>query len=280
VRVDWLHKQAVLALVLAAGCVPGSALRPDDHPLQTEVGTFYLAYAPAQAQGAARVRAAIQKAGPLLVRWGKLQEPVTVRIQPNHRTLELAAGSSGFAWLRAWTRYEAMDVEDPESWQPIPATQQALEETMLHELTHALMYQAAADLGGWRQKKIPEWFREGMASYTAEQGYRWPPLEQLARTLEEHPEWEPLVRPDPLSRDQMPLVYGAAHHAFSFLVSRYGEETVRTLLKDMSQGPDFPGAFTAAVGIPPEAFLRDFERYLRLRGFKGGRLLHPSDPPP
>ena len=66
---------------------------------------------------------------------------------------------------------------------------------MLHELTHALMYQAAADQGGWRQKKIPAWFREGMATYTAEQGYRWPTLEQLARTLEEHPKWEPLLRP-------------------------------------------------------------------------------------
>jgi hypothetical protein len=140
-----------------------------------------------------------------------------------------------------------------------------------------VMYQVAADQGGWRQKKIPAWFREGMASYTAEQAYRWPTLETLARTLEDNPTWEPLLRPEPLYAEQMPVAYGAAHHAFTFLVNRYGQDTVRALLAEMSRGPDFPVAFTATVGLPPETFLRDFARYLRLRGFKGGRMLRPTD---
>ena len=77
----------------------------------------------------------------------------------------------------------------------------------------------------------------------------------------------------------MPVAYGAAHHAFTFLVNRYGEGTVRALLEQMHHGADFPVAFTSAVGISPETFLRDFERYLRLRGFRGGRLLHAPEEP-
>ncbi|MFL5348188.1 MAG: peptidase MA family metallohydrolase [Hyalangium sp.] len=278
----WSHRRAglgaVLALVLGAGCVsPLSEMRADAQPVQTEVGTVRLEYPPSEARGAAMVRASIEKAGPRLAKWGKLQQPVTVRIHRDHKTLEEAARHSGYEWLRAWTRYDVLDMQAPDTWSPVPATQQDLDETMLHELTHAVMYQAAADLGGWRQKKIPAWFREGMATYTAEQGYRWPTLEQLARTMDEHPKWEPLLRPEALYQDEMPVAYGAAHHAFTFLVNRYGEGTVRALLEQMRQGPDFPTAFTKTVGITPEAFLRDFERYLRLRGFRGGRLLHPAE---
>jgi hypothetical protein len=284
VTVGWSQKRArlgaVLVLLLGLGCVgPGAAMQPDAVPVETEVGTFLLEYPPEETAGAAMVRASIEKAGPRLAKWGRLQQPVTVRIHSDHEALEEAARRSGYAWLRAWTRYDVLDVQAPGTWSPVPATQRDLDETMLHELTHAVMYQAAGDLGGWRQKKIPAWFREGMASYTAQQGYRWPTLEQLARTLEEHPTWEPLLRPDPLYRDQMPVAYGAAHHAFTFLVNRYGEQTVRALFEEMSRGPDFPVAFAATVGIPPETFLRDFARYLRLRGFRGGRLLRAPEQP-
>lgn len=279
--VGWSHRgamtSAVLALLLGAGCVGlQSGLRAQLLTVETEVGTFRIEYPSREEAGALMIQAALKNAGPQLVKWGRLREPVTVRVHPDHKSLEKAAKRSGYAWLRAWARYDVVDVQAPETWSPLKATQQDLNETLLHELTHTVMYQAAADLGGWRQKKIPAWFREGMASYTANQGYRWLTLETLLRTLEEHPAWDPLLQPEPLYAEQMPVAYGAAHHAFSFLVNRYGEDTVRKLLEEMSRGPDFPVAFTTIVGLPPEAFLRDFSRYLRLRGFQGGRLLHPS----
>ncbi|MBN1204366.1 MAG: hypothetical protein JXB05_05535 [Myxococcaceae bacterium] len=270
---------AVLALLLGAGCVGPRAEMAEILPLETEVGAFRLEYPLRDLEGAAMLQAAIEKASPRLARWGRLQEPVTVHLHPDHDALERAVRRSGYTWLRAWARYDVVDVQAPDSWRPVSATQRDLDELLLHELTHTVMYQMAADQGGWRQKKIPAWFREGMASFTAEQSYRWPTLEQLARTLEENPTWEPLLRPESLMRDQMPVAYGAAHHAFTFLVNRYGEDTVRALLREMNRGPDFPVAFMATVGLPPENFLRDFARYVRLRGFKGGRLLRPQAPP-
>ncbi len=278
------HKRAVcgalLALLLGTGCVASrGAMKTEVLSLGSRVGTFRLEYPPTKEEDAAMLRKALEWGAPRLARWGELRERVTVRLHADHRGLGEAARHSEFVWLRAWARYETVDVQAPSTWAPIPGTQRALDELVLHELTHTLMYQASSDQGGWRQKKIPAWFREGMASYTAEQGYRWPTLEQLARLLEEHPEWEPLLRPEPLYREQMAVAYGAAHHAFTFLVHRYGEETVRTLLREMSRGLDFPVAFTASVGLPPETFLRDFSRYLRLRGFQGGRILRPPPSP-
>jgi hypothetical protein len=270
----------VLALLVGAGCVgPRFAVRVEVLPVRTEAGTFQVEYPARLEAGARMVQTATEQAGTRLARWGRFQEPVKLRIHPNHRALERASGRSGYDWLRAWARYDVVEVQTPETWHPVRASQQDLNETLLHELTHTLMYQLAADRGGWRQKKIPAWFREGMASYTAEQAYRWPTLEALAQTLEENPGWEPLLRPEPLYARQMPVAYGAAHHAFMFLVNRYGEDAVRALLMEMSRGPDFPVAFTATIGLPPETFLRDFARYVRLRGFKGGRLLHPRTAP-
>jgi Family of unknown function (DUF6055) len=284
VRLGRCHRGAmpgvVLALLLGAGCVgPRYAGRVEVLPVQTDTGPFRVEYPAQDEAGVGMVRTAIEQAGTRLARWGRLQQTVTVRIHPDHRSLERAARRSGYDWLRAWARYDMVDVQAPETWHPVPATQQDLNETLLHELTHTLMYQLAADQGGWRQKKIPAWFREGMASYTAEQAYRWPTLEALAQTLEANPDWEPLLRPEPLYARQMPVAYGAAHHAFTFLVNRYGEDAVRALLAEMSRGPDFPVAFTATIGLPPENFLRDFARYVRLRGFKGGRLLRPPTAP-
>ena len=142
------------------------------------------------------------------------------------------------------------------------------------------MYQVASDRMGWTRKRIPLWFREGMASYTAEQGYRVPSLEDLERFWRAQPTADPLMQAETLYQGKSDIVYGAAHHAFSFLVRRYGEPAVRDVLRAMSRGPDFPEAFAQAVGLKHEDFLQDFRRYVRLRGFKGGRKLTPQRPRP
>ncbi|WP_225413060.1 peptidase MA family metallohydrolase [Stigmatella hybrida] len=265
---------AVLCLLLGTGCLGArSRLVAEKAPLETGLGVFQLQVPPKKPDAAAMLQRAIQNATPPLMQWGRLTQPVTVRLQPDHGALERVTGRSGYTWLRAWARYDLLDVQSPETWEPLKASQRDLDELLLHELTHTVMFQLAASSSDWVQKQIPAWFREGMASYTAEQAYRWPTLEQLARTLEDHPDWEPLLQPEELFEQQMEVAYGASHHAFVFLVNRYGQDTVKRLLDAMSQGPSFQEAFATTVGLPAEAFVRDFTRYVRLRGFKGGRLL-------
>jgi hypothetical protein len=273
----------VLALLLTSGCATSRGSRPSEAApsqaaadavlVETPVGSFRLEAPASEGDGAQKVGQAVRNAGPKLSRWGTLREPVIVRVHPNHKSLERAARRSGYAWLRAWARYDVVDVQSPRTWGLFGANQNQVDELLLHELTHSLMYQLASDRPNWRRTGIPVWFREGMASYTSDQGYRWPTLEQLTRYLGDNPGQELLAFPAEMFQEESAVVYGAAHHAFSFLVKRYGEASVRALLKEMGRGATFPAAFEHAVGLPLASFERDFSRYVRWRGFKGGRLL-------
>jgi len=243
-------------------------------------GHYRIEYAPANASDIPRVQRAVDEALPRLERWGALREPVTVRVMPDHASLEAAVRQRGLEWLRAWSRYDEVFLQAPSTWGAASASSAQLTELLLHELTHSVMYQLASDRFGWSRKQIPLWFREGMASYTAEQAYRWVSLEELARYLERNPRRDLLQATPELYRDESNLVYGMAHHAFAFLARRYGEEAVRGVLSEMKDGTEFPPAFEHAIGISVEAFTRDFTHYVRWRGFRGGRLPPRDARPP
>ncbi|WP_426750976.1 hypothetical protein [Myxococcus sp. Y35] len=273
----------LLVLALLSGCARSTRV-----PLDTAAGATRMSagpsidveFQPRDAHAADQVRLAVERALPRLQRWGTFDDTVTIVVHPNHAALERAANRPGHDFLRAWARYEQIEVQSPRTWTSRGASQSQVDELLLHELTHSLMYQVASDRLGWTRKRIPLWFREGMASYTAEQGYRVSSLDDLEHFWREHPHADPLSKADALYQSQSGIVYGAAHHAFTFLVRRYGEDTVRALLHAMSRGPDFDTAFREAVGLSHESFLQDFQRYVRLRGFKGARQLRPPRPRP
>jgi hypothetical protein len=263
---------ALALLCLGAGCAAHQPALRSSLYARTAVGDFHISHAEIDTEAARRVQRSLEQAGPRLALWGKLLRPVAVKVMPNHRALEQAVQRKGYSWLRAWARYDEVFVQSPRTWSLVGARQRELDELMLHELTHCLMYQLSATPLGWARKGIPLWFREGMASYTAEQGYRWPSLEDLARHLEEDTEVDVLRKADQLYQDESDTVYGAAHHAFSFLVKRYGEQRVRELMWAMKRGPSFSPAFASVMGVSEDRFLDDFARYVRLRGFRPGRL--------
>ncbi|MFP2912213.1 hypothetical protein ACLESD_45770 [Pyxidicoccus sp. 3LFB2] len=283
---------ALLLLALLSGCartlstsVPASEApsgeADEGASLKTSAGArIDMEYRKRDTDAALQVKLAVERALPRLARWGTFDDSVTIVIHPNHASLERAANRSGHDFLRAWARYEQIELQSPRTWTLLGATQAQVDELLLHELTHSLMYQVASDRLGWTRKRIPLWFREGMASYTAEQGYRVPSLTDLERFWRTRPGSDPLLEADALYQGDNDIVYGAAHHAFTFLVRRYGEPAVRGVLHAMSRGPDFSTAFAEAVGLQHEAFLEDFRRYVRLRGFKGGRKLAPQRPAP
>jgi hypothetical protein len=266
------------ALLTACASAPRKSASPEDS-LTLANGAFFFAYTSKDAPTVPMVRRAVENAAPRLSRWGTFREPVTLVIHPNHAALERAALRPDHDFLRAWARYEQVEVQSPRTWTNAGASQKQVDELLLHELTHSLMWQASASVSDWTQKGIPLWFSEGMASYTAGQGYRVPSLEDLARFLHQYPQADPLARAESLYEKENATVYGAAHHAFTFLMQRYGEDRVRAVLSAMRAGHDFRGAFDKGIGLPEDAFLRDFRRYVYLRGFKGGRL-HPPPAPP
>lgn len=267
-----LTSAAVVVLTaLATGCASPLASLRERTQLPTERGEFIFQFAAQDREAVERVEKSVKRAAPRLERWGTLREPVHIRVLPTHDLLEAAVNRQGFTWLRAWARYDEVFLQSPKTWGVFGAAQDQLDELILHELTHCLMYQQAATRTGWTRKQIPLWFREGMASFTANQGYRWPALEDLARWFEQHPKDDPVKAPEAMYQARSDWVYGAAHHAFSFLVKRYGEARVRDLLAAMRGGQEFPQAFEDVIGLPPDSFADDFKRYVKMRGFRGGR---------
>lgn len=267
------------AMLLGCGAHLRQGVRYQSH-LDTGAGQFVFEFTERDREARRKVETAVRHASPRLAQWGGLNEPVTVHVLPNHDALEEAVNRYGYTWLRAWARYDEVFIETPRTWSVFGAPQADIDELVLHELTHSVMYQQAADRTHWARKEIPLWFREGMASWTARQGQRWPSLEDLARFYEDNHDRDPVVDPDPLYQHESRIVYAAAHHAFAFLVRRYGVERIRDVLGAMRDDRRFQEAFTATLRITPAAFIDDFKRFVRLRGFKGSRARPLQAVPP
>jgi len=107
---------------------------------------------------AARIEAAVKAAHEGLAKWGGVPEPVTIYLVGTHRDLERAVGLSGYDWLRAWTRRDNIIFQAPSTWD---ASDEALNQLMLHELTHSILFQRSGGATSWLIKNIPLWFREG-----------------------------------------------------------------------------------------------------------------------
>ncbi len=283
-----------LAAVLALG--GGCAHQQGPARLESvavEGQLFRLRYQPEDGQAARQVRRALAAAVPRAVRWGRLGVPVQVVIHPSHRALEAAAHREDHSWLRAWARYASIDLQSPRTWEPLDfllggPTDDEVAELLAHELTHCVMYQAVGGEYSWTQRDIPLWFREGLASVAAGQGHKRPGPEAIWRFYRESREaagvrdpveaggrGDPLTDPDepagePLYQRNADLVYGTAHQAFGFLLVRYGEAPVRTILERMGRGQDFGAAFEAETGIAPRSFEADFKHYIVWQGWRRG----------
>ena len=172
--------EGMRALATAMGCALAACAPhvPDEAPALSDTivvgeSTVRLEYQARDAAAARRVAEALVKALPCAERWGQLRVPVTVVLHPSHAALEEAVHRDGFAWLRAWARFDTIDLQSPRTWNLIfPPTLAEIEELLAHELTHCVMYQRAGTASSWPYKGIPLWFREGMASVTAGQGYK------------------------------------------------------------------------------------------------------------
>lgn len=273
-RLKCFQLWATVELIFLSGCVAPHRQLPLSQTLNTEVGSIHLLLDERNSHEKAQIEIAVRAALPRLKLWGTLPTPVRLFVLPTHAALEDAVGKKKLAWLRAWARYDEVFLQSPRTWALWGARQQDINELVLHELSHCVMYQMSASSSDWRGKGIPFWFKEGMASWTAEQGFRWPRLEQLAQEFLAL-SVDPLTQPEALTQKQSTLAYGAAHHAFVFLQQRYGLHRIQELLALMKSGDSFEGAFRKSMGLSVATFLQDFRRYVALRGFRSGRLRAP-----
>lgn len=276
-----------LLLALLAGCA--------HHPPELRVrdvavgdARFRVRWWAGDERAAQQVLRALDTAAPRAQRWGALAQPVTITLHPDHAALESAVHRPGYDWLRAWARFQTIDLQSPRSWGLLGVPDRKIEELLAHELTHCAMYQLAGDELTWMYKEIPRWFSEGVASVTAGQGYRYGAIEDLWEFYREHlagsgdgvpgpaggaraalaQAGDPIVDPDPLYQDRSHLVYGAAHHAAQFLVTRYGEARVLEVIRLMGTGLRFPAAFKEAIGLRDAEFTADFRRYVVWQGWR------------
>lgn len=255
-----------LALLLGAGCITPLGTLTRVTTVTAGAARFELKTEPSAVEDEARVRHSIERALPKLDRWGGLVAPVTVRVAPTHAELERAVGRNGYDWLRAWAQYDDLIIQSPGSW---AGTDRDVDELVLHELTHCLLFQRSGTKANWAAKDIPLWFREGMATVTAEQGLRFPSLEDLADWLIRNPELDVFADAEALSRTAYGQVYGLAYHAVRFLLRRYGATSVSGTMEQMQRGGGFGTAFEAAVGTTVKRFEADLLNYVKLRGFRG-----------
>jgi hypothetical protein len=259
-RAPWLA-----LLIAGTGCISPLTSLTSERAVSIGAQRYLLRARDDAGRDVDRVADALSTATENLTIWGGLELPVTVHLLPDHASLERAVRRPGFAWLRAWARFDDVLLQAPSTWAP---TQEPLVELLTHELTHCLMFQRSGGADDWGRRGIPLWFREGMAVWTARQGDKYPTLEDISTWVAQHRELDTFRDGEALSRDFSGPVYGIAHHAFAFLTRRYGIDTVKRVMAHMKGGQSFHHAFTAAVGLTPKDFQRDFETYLRLKGFR------------
>ena len=218
---------------------------------------FEVVYVAEDAREVPRIERGLLAAGARATRWGSFREGVVVRVFPDHASLEEAVDRQGYPWLRAWAFGNQILLQSPRSWNPDSGGQDAeLAELLTHELTHALMYQLMQPALAWAAEEPPLWFREGLASVTADQGHRRPSIEELRRWSAANPGADLLRPPADLYREEKEAVYGAAHRAFELLLRTAGDDAIRDLLRRVGSGAAFAEAFRGAIGHHLAAFER------------------------
>jgi hypothetical protein len=283
-----------LALLLATSALAGCAAHPPGvgpraEALAVGAARFRIVYWPEDAAAARQVRRAVEAAAPRVSRWGALRHPVTITIHPSHEALEVAVQRPDHGWLKAWARFDTVDLQSPRTWDREDAGDAKVRELVTHELTHCAMYQVAGDRLSWTHKEIPVWFTEGIANVAAGWGYRYGEIRELyAFYLERLPAagagtgapgraaagspvalpGDPIADPGPLYLEHSEVVYRAAYHAAEFLIRRYGDDRVRRIIELMGEGERFPASFEQAVGITEAEFAADFRRYVVWQGWR------------
>src|SRR5690606_29555494 len=133
-------------------------------------------------------------------------------------------------------------------------------------ITHELTHQFAFDVipRSLTQGAIPLWVDEGLANYMA--GY-WNPLDLMQVRDAALTDNVPKMSESSFQALTSRLPYTLGHAAFEFIESRWGKEGLRQFLFSLRKSVIGGGesAYEEALGLEPEEFDEDFDRYLKAR---------------
>ena len=257
---------APLTVVLALGCAGPLHQLTASTPLDTSGGALTLRHRDDGHADAQRLAKLIPRALARATRWGVLHAPLSIWVVPDHSALEAAARRHGYPWLRAWARYDTLYVQAPSTWWA-HGPDLRLEDVLTHEFTHVVMFQRLGSVHRAHAARVPLWFREGLATWTASQGPELLTFEELARRWP-HAGVRWMLKDEINAPEAFELTYSASHHAFAHFVRRFGEPAVVAVLELCTQGLSFDDAFAKVAGMPMEEFLLTFERFVTTRAFR------------
>ncbi len=204
---------------------------------------------------------------------GQFRYPVLIRIIPTHTELEQQVHRSGYPWLRAWARFDVILLQAPSTWAGV-MLQTRVKRLLTHELAHVLMYQTIGEGKDWYKKPIPLWFREGMASYIADQGDSRMSRHDLQKYyLGEDYAGDPISEGHKLVQQHPREVYSVGHWMFEDLVEQAGMDQVLKMLAMMREDLSFREAFRSQFAVTESEYEQNWRETLLAAEFP---QKHPS----
>lgn len=139
----------------------------------------------------------------------------------------------------------------------LPAVGKTVREVFLHEMVHALLFQAAGGV------HLPTWFHEGTAMLHSGE---WRFRDTVTLALDGRvPRLDRLQGPFPAQAARADRAYSTSLLAVGRLQDRHGPDVVRRLLTEVRRTGSFDSAFYETTGETPGEFAARFDRDMNLR---------------
>lgn len=181
----------------------------------------------------------------VLAAWGRFTRPVQLRTTTDQGELQAAAPCATLLQLTGVAHLDGVVLLAPGRW-TVPPGPRGLEQMLLHELAHVLMFQRCAPPGAETAAYFPTWFREGMATVIAE----GPPLPNRRRDLGLHPQLAELPgASDAVMARHPEACYLTASLLFQAWMDRFGAVGLTALCRAMRAGHNFGPAHERACGM-------------------------------
>jgi hypothetical protein len=139
----------------------------------------------------------------------------------------------------------------------IPRVGPGPEAVFMHEMAHALLFQAVGEV------RLPTWLHEGVAMRAAGQ---WRFIDSLGVVLSGRvPTLGALTGPFPHGSAAARRAYRTSLLAVNWLEREHGPQAVPRIVAAVRQSGDFLSGFTAATGETPDDFSRRFSTAMQVR---------------